>query len=292
MYDELNTLQQQYLDGLISDEEFQIRSDMIKEYYLGSAEFQKEMAELERQWRDGEIVDIDDYNKRRQEIIDGYNAEDIGILNTYLENINVSNKKANKALEDLDKEYYDKGTISKEEYEKKKEKLTQTYADSTKGIVGTFLSNYVTDTETSAGDANEKWGTNLGQISTNTSTWSGNMNEYIGAVKTGVEEWKKATIIANDAAQTAMGETGEAMGDNAGDASKNKDAIDLLNDEINALVKELLGIDGKGGAKGGTDLLTTSIGLLTDSITGEKGLLSALGKELTSIGNVTTGYGL
>lgn len=290
MYEELTALQQQYLDGLITDEEFKKRSEDIEKYYLGSVDFRDRMAGLERQWRDGEITDIDEYNKLRQEIINDYNAEEIGLLNTYLENVNVSNAKANEALQKLDDDYYKTGKLSKEEYEKKKEELTQTYANSTKGIVGTFLTNYVSETDTAAGQANEKWGTNLGEIGSNTSSWSGDMGTYIGNVDEGVKQWEETTEIAHKAAQNAMSDTNDAMGDNADAADDNKDAIDLLADEIARLTKEILGVDGDGGAKNGADLLTTSIGLLTGSITGEGGLLSALGKEITSMGAVTTEY--
>lgn len=127
MYDELNELQEQYLEGLLTEEEFKLRSEAIKKYYLGSSEFQKAMADLEEEYRRGNLGSEEEYNRLRQEIIRKYSAQDIGILNQYLDIANTSNRIAREEDAKLQQKYQDENIISQEEYYKKKAEMIKSF---------------------------------------------------------------------------------------------------------------------------------------------------------------------
>jgi hypothetical protein len=65
MYEELTALQEDYFAGLISKEQYEMQYKAIEDHYLGVESFRNDLAELEQQWRDGEIESQEEYEDRR-----------------------------------------------------------------------------------------------------------------------------------------------------------------------------------------------------------------------------------
>ena len=235
MYEELIALQEDYFAGLISKEQYEMSYQTIEEHYLGVESFRNELAELEQQWRDGEIESQKDYEDRRQELINHYNAEDIGVLNQYHELANVANKEANGKLAELDKLYHDEGKLSTEEYEKAKNTLMSTYANTNEGVVGNFLKYYSDETKTKTDEAKSKWGTNLAGMSSDTSTWKENINGYLKEVEEEIVLWEETYNTANTNTKNALNDSETATGE--------------LRDESNKLKEALIGKNGLAGAE-------------------------------------------
>jgi hypothetical protein len=148
---------------------------------------------------------------------------------------NVANKEANDKLAELDKQYHDEGKISEEEYEKAKNTLMSTYANTNEGVVGNFLKYYSDETKTKTDEAKEKWGTNLAGMSGDTSTWKENVNGYLKEVEDEIVLWEETYNIANANTKNALNDSKTATGE--------------LRDESNKLKVALIGENGLAGAE-------------------------------------------
>lgn len=257
MYEQLQALQEDYLNGVITKDEFESRKKDLEEYYLGNVEFRRALSDLETQWQNGEIESQEEYEKLRQGIIDQYKAEDIGIINQYLNLANIANKQANKELEKLDNQYHKDGTLSEENYQKAKNTLMSTYANTNEGVVGNFLDFYNRETGKTTDEASEKWGTSLNGMTNNTSQWEKDVNKYVDEVEKNAEEWGKTEADVNE-------DVGKALTDS-------KDATEKLREESNKLTKDLIGEDGLASA--------------------ETTVIDKMKLELDAVNNLTTAYG-
>ena len=209
MYEELNALQQDYLAGLITEEEFQIRSDTIRKYYLGSAEFQAEIIALEEAYRNGDIASEEEYNKQRNEIISKYEAKDLGVLNQYIELAGISDKIAKEEEEKLRWANYN----DEEKYNEEKQKLTSTYATSNSGIINDFLDFYNKESAKTNDNVSEYWDDGLNSISHNTSNWVNDIGNYLEIVEDGVKDWAETYEEANDDVGNALENSADATED-------------------------------------------------------------------------------
>jgi hypothetical protein len=257
MYDELIALREDYLNGVITKDEFESRKANLEEYYLGNVEFRKELSDLETKWQNGEIESRETYEKMRQDVINKYEAEDIGIINQYLGLANIANTKANEELEKLDKQFYQDGTISEEEYQKKKNELMSTYADTNEGVVGNFLDFYSRKTGETTDEVSDKWGTNLSDMTDDSSKWEEDVNKYVDQVEDNAKEWGETEAEVNE-------DVGKALTDSA-------TASDNLRKESEKLTTTLIGPDGLADA--------------------ENSVLGKMELELTAVRELTTSYG-
>lgn len=82
MYEELNQLHNDYINGLISEEEFEVRKQNLLTYYLGSEEYNKALEELNQKYRDGQISSEEEYNRLKGKLMDEYQGQ-TGILTEY-----------------------------------------------------------------------------------------------------------------------------------------------------------------------------------------------------------------
>ena len=237
MYDELNVLQEDYLNGLITEDEFKIRSESIKKYYQGSFEFQNEMSALEQAYRNGEIKNEEDYNLKQQEILNKYQAEDLGILNQYLYLASVSNRLAKEEDRILQNEY-NSGSIEDEKaYNEEKEKLINTFASNSTGVLGDFLSFYKGESEEVNNKVADHWENGLDFISHNTSDWVDDMDDYLNEVENGVNEWADTYEDANEDVGNALKDSSRATKDLTDESKDLKDQIQ--NKVIPAVQKEI-----------------------------------------------------
>ena len=237
MYDELNVLQEDYLNGLITEDEFKIRSESIKKYYQGSFEFQNEMSALEQAYRNGEIKNEEDYNLKQQEILNKYQAEDLGILNQYLYLASVSNRLAKEEDRILQNEY-NSGSIEDEKaYNEEKEKLINTFASNSTGVLGDFLSFYKGESEEVNDKVADHWDNGLDFISHNTSDWVDDMDRYLNEVEDGVNEWANTYEDANKDVGNALKDSSRATEDLTDESKALKDQIQ--NKVIPAVQKEI-----------------------------------------------------
>ena len=248
MYDELNVLQEDYLNGSITEDEFKIRSESIKKYYQGSFEFQNEMSALEQAYRNGEIKNEEDYNLKQQEILNKYQAEDLGILNQYLYLASVSNrlaKEEDKILQDK----YNSGSIEDEKaYNKEKEDLINTFASNSTGVLGDFLSFYKGESEEVNNKVADHWENGLDFISHNTSDWVDDMDNYLNEVEEGINEWADTYEDANEDVGNALKDSSRATEDLTYESKELKDQIQ--NKVIPAVQKEIKAVRDLTGEYG------------------------------------------
>ena len=270
MYDELIALQEDYLNGIITKDEFESRKEDLEEYYLGNVKLREELSELETKWQNGEIESQEEYEKLRQGIIDQYKAEDIGIINQYLKLANIANEQANKELEELDKKYYKDGTLSEENYQKAKNTLMSTYANTNEGVIGNFLDFYNRKTGEITGEASEKWGTSLSGMTNDTSNWEKDVDRYIDEVEKNTEEWGKTEAEVNE-------DVGKAL-------SNSEEATNKLKEESNELTKDLIGEDGLADAE------TTVIGKMELELDAVRNLTTAYGNQRVELLLLITAY--
>lgn len=248
MYNELNVLQEDYLNGLITEDEFKIRSESIKKYYQGSFEFQNEMSALEQAYRNGEIKNEEDYNLKQQEILNKYQAEDLGILNQYLYLASVSNRLAKEEDRILQNEY-NSGSIEDEKaYNEEKEKLINTFASNSTGVLGDFLSFYKGESEEVNNKVADHWENGLDFISHNTSDWVDDMDNYLNEVEEGVNEWADTYEDANEDVGNALKDSSRATEDLTYESKELKDQIQ--NKVIPAVQKEIKAVRDLTGEYG------------------------------------------
>ena len=248
MYDELNVLQEDYLNGLITEDEFKIRSETIKKYYQGSFEFQNEMSALEQAYRNGEIKNEEEYNLKQQEILNKYQAEDLGILNQYLYLASVSNKLAKEEDKILQDKYNSESIEDEKAYNKEKEKLISTFASNSTGILGDFLSFYKGESEEVNNKVADHWENGLDFISHNTSDWVDDMDDYLNEVENGVNEWADTYEDANEDVGNALKDSSRATKDLTDESKDLKEQIQ--NKVIPAVQKEIKAVRDLTGEYG------------------------------------------
>ena len=237
MYDELNVLQEDYLNGLITEDEFKIRSESIKKYYQGSFEFQNEMSALEQAYRNGEIKNEEEYNLKQQEILNKYQAEDLGILNQYLYLASVSNRLAKEEDKILQDKYNSESIEDEKAYNKEKEDLINTFASNSTGILGDFLSFYKGESEEVNNKVADHWDNGLDFISHNTSDWVDDMDGYLNEIENGVKDWADTYEDANEDVGNALKDSSRATEDLTDESKALKDQIQ--NKVIPAVQKEI-----------------------------------------------------